>query len=199
MQKNKSKKNNYSTIQLFSYSAENGYTIIEMLAVLAIVAVLSTVILTNYTKNRQSEILLNETYKISQLIRRAQNLALSPQYGGGVINGFGVYLLRNNSNVILFANKDANNVYNSGVDEIKETLILNSMVKIPANSDPDKNGLNAPIGINRTSLNILYIPPDPEVKITGGSTDAKIRIEIVGDASKFRTIEVNATGLVEVK
>lgn len=183
----------------FRAKRESGHTLIELMVVITIIFILSSVTLYNYYSRRGEEALLLETQKVAQMIRRAQNLALSPQLGidGTVLYlyPFGIYFNESqNQNIILFTDKNRDNLY-SGLTEKTEELQLYKDVQI---SDL-KIGLN-----DSNNLSIVYIPPDPSTKIfnldgTTTGSSAKITVGLKNDLSKTRTIDVSLTGLVEVK
>lgn len=188
--------NRWSLIASPAAKRQEGYTFIEMLIVFAIVAMLSGMIMTNYVQHRKEEVLINETYKVAQLIRRAQNLALSPRdisdsvgtLAVADINSYGVYFDVSSNKATLFADdKDSGNQfsYDAGQDRISDELVLSKEVKIGS--------------VDPASLNISFEPPDPTTRITGEAITATIRVELIDDSSRFKTVEVNATGLVEVK
>lgn len=182
--------------------SQQGHTIAELMVVVTIIIVLSGISLYNYQIRKKSDILILETQKVAQTIRRAQNLALSPQVGGSNVNGFGVYIITTvaGGKITIFKDLNADYKYSSGESgesiEVEE-LILNSQVKI--------SELESPSGtlIYDDTLNLLYIPPDPSVTIYNSSAStsastAVISISLIDD-SQTKKIKVNLTGLVEVQ
>lgn len=166
-------------------SREGGYTLIEMLTVVSIIALLMGTTLYNYSRKKGSDVILFETQKLAQIIRRAQNLALSPRLNGEMVNGFGVRMSVDSNSVFLFRDLDGDDIYDSG-EEIEE-LILDAGVSI-------KELLPG------SPLNILYVPPDPIVRVNGiEGVNGKITISLTNDISKTREIDFNFVGLVEVR
>lgn len=190
------------------FSFEGGYTLIEMLAVIFIVSILSSLTIYNYSVHKKDEILLTETQKIAQLLRRAQSLALAPQQLSALgisRNGYGVRLATGINTVTLFADEyptgtsSYNFIYDGGTENI-ENLILDSNVIVSVLQAPAGDGITT----GETALNILYIPPDPVVTIYNGTsntnaTDALITIRLISDPTKVRKIKISSVGLVEVQ
>ena len=179
--------------------SQQGHTIAELMVVVTIIIVLSGISLYNYQIRKKSDILILETQKVAQTIRRAQNLALSPQVGGSNVNGFGVYIITTvaGGKITIFKDLNADYKYSSGESIEVEELILNSQVRI--------SKLESPSGtwISDNTLNLLYIPPDPSVTIYNSSAStsastAVISISLIDD-SQTKKIKVNLTGLVEVE
>ena len=184
--------------------SQQGHTIAELMVVVTIIIVLSGISLYNYQIRKKSDILILETQKVAQTIRRAQNLALSPQVGGSNVNGFGVYIITTvaGGKITIFKDLNADYKYSSGESgesiEVEE-LILNSQVRISELELqwPDE------IWPSDGTLNLLYIPPDPSVTIYNSSAStsastAVISISLIDD-SQTKKIKVNLTGLVEVQ
>ncbi|KKP98781.1 MAG: hypothetical protein US79_C0008G0021 [Parcubacteria group bacterium GW2011_GWC1_38_17] len=186
--------------------SQQGHTIAELMVVVTIIIVLSGISLYNYQIRKKSDILILETQKVAQAIRRAQNLALSPQVGGSNVNGFGVYIITTvaGGKITIFKDLNADYKYSSGEsgESIEESieveeLILNSQVKI------SKLESLSETWISDDTLNLLYIPPDPSVTIYNSSAStsastAVISISLIDD-SQTKKIKVNLTGLVEVQ
>lgn len=188
-------------------SPQGGYTLVEMLAVITIISLLMGTTLFNYSKHKNEDVLTLEAQKIAQLIRRSQNLALSPQLGGAATNGFGIYITTTvNNRLILFSDRDpatapvGDNRYSNATEKIEE-LLLDPLVKINVLQVPPGDGTTP----DEAYLNILYIPPDPTLTIfdniseIANVTDALIAVSFVSDPTKRRIIKVNKAGLVEVQ
>lgn len=171
----------------------SGYTLIEVVVVISIMMILSGVSLYNYQSRKQENLLLLEAQKISQLFRRAQNLALSPIQTG--VKGYGVFLDRTTNDIILFADRNLDDRYSNPI-EIIEQFSLNPSLELAELYAPSGNPSNW------TNLHILYVPPDPSVVITGGAlgaSDMSAAVRLKNDPARRRVIIVNITGLVEVQ
>lgn len=195
---------NFQLLTYFRASRQNGYTLIEMIVVVALTATMVGISMYNYFAHKKDEILIIETQKVAQMLRRAQNLSLSPQLGGEIINGFGINVSTTSGGGTITLFKDIgslpNYIYDGGDEKIEE-LNLDPNVKVSVLQAPLIDGDNTTA--DETTLNVLYIPPDPIVSIynaTGSTSASKAKIIIaLIDDSKLRSIEFNLTGLVEVK
>lgn len=179
---------------------QKGYTLIEMLVVVFIISILMGTTLYNYSRQSNDEVLLFEAQKLAQFLRRAQNLALSPQSGGVLANGFGVRVSKATNSVFLFRDVGAPPNYIYDTTEKIEELVLDSRIKV--------DFLLAPVvvgGLSKSVINILYIPPDPVLKIytepalDTGANNAEITLVLKSDITKERKIGLNLVGLVEVR
>lgn len=144
-----------------------GFTLIEILVVIAIIASFSAYIFASYRKSQPTYALLGVAQKISFDLRKAQNMAMSSKEFHGKVpqGGYGVYFSKNPSDnvysYIIFADCDGSKDYNTSgspcgenisekVEEIKleKGIIINSISCLPACSLSDRGY-------------IVFIPPDP--------------------------------------
>lgn len=180
---------------------QKGYTLIEMLVVVSIISILMGTTLYNYSRQSNDEVLLFEAQKLAQFLRRAQNLALSPQSGGLLANGFGVRVSKATNSVFLFRDVGAPPNYIYDPAEKIEELVLDSRIKVDSLQAPGW-GVSATA---RSVINVLYIPPDPVLKIYTEpvldtvASDAEITLALKSDINKKRIIKLNLVGLVEVQ
>ena len=117
---------------------QKGFTLIETVVSLSIIFILSAIILPRYSSLRYEFNLLRSGYKFSQDIRRAQEMATSAkQFNNSVPSGYGVYLSKNDTSYIIYADISDNQKYGAG-DQIVETIDLNRKIYIknvsPSNS-----------------------------------------------------------------
>lgn len=181
---------------------QKGYTLIEMLVVVFVISILMGTTLYNYSRQSNDEVLLFEAQKLAQFLRRAQNLALSPQSSDAPLaNGFGVRVSKNTNSVFLFRDEGALPNYIYDPTEKIEELVLDPRISVGFIQAPAW-GVSA---TNQSVINILYIPPDPVLKIytepsaDTGANDAEITLVLKSDITKERKIGLNLVGLVEVQ
>ena len=162
-----------------------GFTLIELVVVIGIIVLLTALTLPNYRAGDKQLSLQRSVSKLSQDLRRAQEMAMSsrefigapPTFRGG----YGIYFnLSQPGQYILFADLDNENDYDTG--EAVETLVLESKIIIDSLS---------PSG----PLTIVFIPPDPTIVF---SPDAAIAsITVINEETK--TVQINKAGLIAIE
>ena len=123
---------------MFGSRSDNGFTIIEGLVVLSVIAIVASLVLANLRFGQKKTILDNEVLRVTQLIRRAKTNSLgSLTFQGGVPRGgYGVSVDtgRDNSVAMLFADQNGNERFNGDFDhcngECVERLVLSAGVVI---------------------------------------------------------------------
>lgn len=181
---------------------EGGFTIIEGLVVLAVIAVVATLVLANLRFGQKKTILDNEALRLTQLIRRAKTNALGSVTFQGAVpgGGYGVSVDSGQENnvAILFADQNGANgnqrfdgAYDRCNQECVERLVLSSGV-ILANVQP------------ASPLDIMFLPPDPATTIRagGGGSDrpeARITLSFATDPNLQKTIVVRNSGEIGIE
>jgi len=171
-----------------SLRRNESFTLIELLVVSGIILLISAIIFPNYRAGEQEFAIQRSAHKLSQDLRRAEELALSAKaYPGAPASfkgGYGVNFKINSTSYTLFADLNDDKAFNLDSDGVIETPSLESKVKI--------------IGLSSTPLNIVFLSPDPQVFISGGS-EAQITISLETNPSKTKIIKVNQAGLIAIQ
>lgn len=168
------------------------FTLIEALTSIFIIVLISGIIFVNYRQSGQQLALQRSANKLSQDLRRVQQMAMSVKdytcLVAGKLLGFGIYFYDEDDSYSLKARCE------SGDEEIPgEELpkLLEKGVKIEALS-PDPSPGNP--------LRIFFYPPDPKVVIEDGiPPSATITLSLKTDTSKTKKVTVNKIGLIEIK
>ena len=187
-----------------------GITLIEILVVIFIIAVFSSILVVNFPKIARQFALTRAVYKMSQDLRRAQDMALSGQQVQGInVKGYGVYINLDspslgNKKYVIYADMNNDQQYDlSGVicgqqlpnqDCIIETIDF-SQTEFGVVIDRIENTNNRWIDIN-------FKPPNPTTTITSllsGLNRAQIIFALESDLLKTRIVSVNTAGLIEIK
>ena len=183
----------------------NGFTLIELIIVIAIMATISAITLFNSAKLNSSILLANTAYEISLIIRDAQVSGLGSKVfnNGGVAttSNQGVYIDSKNPNqIIFFADKNKDNKYSSP-DEINQVY----------NIEDKRAGkilsiCGAPTGpcnsSDITNLNIIFKRPNPEAYLWQGSEPTAISgsavINVGFEGGECRSIIIYRTGAIQI-
>jgi len=180
---------------------QRGVTLVEIVLILGIIAILSSIILPNYKDARAQFALERSAHKLAQDIRRVAEMALSSSECpvgttcvGTVPPRYGIYISLNPPRAILFADTNSPvGMYTSGDDLIEELNIEQEVFikDINVGSPPKKTS-------------ITFEPPAPTVKIkwdSDGDDGASVIITLAlkSNQLKIKTVTVNKAGLVNVE
>ena len=196
-------KDNFNLLYLKS-RLQKGLMLSEVLIVVAIILVLTSVVMVNYREGQKGVILERAAHKLAQDIRAAQEMALSGKDCCGVNTpqGYGVYFSINPPPVlkyILYADilpTGSGNEYYSGNQEKLEDIELGTGVFLKE----IKKDISS-----YTRISINFKPPDPTIKIKEHSGDVgmekvELTIALETDPSgQTKTILVNKLGLIEIR
>lgn len=180
---------------------KKAFTLIELLAIVVVISILTAVFFVDYGKDNQIFALERASRKMSQDLRRAQEMAASGLVIVGQSNtaGYGIYFEKNVDYLkyILYIDKTttANEYYESGTDAISEDINIEAGVKI---CDIKYGPLENMSSVD--SVSISFQPPDPINYIYTFATgyEASIILCLVNDNNQKRTINVNNTGRIEI-
>lgn len=179
---------------------EKGITMVEILVVIFIIAVFSSILLANLPKIARQFALTRAVYKMSQDFRRAQDMGFSGQQVKGInVKGYGVYINLNNTSLgnkryIIYADMNDDQQYAEGTDYIVETVDFSQT----------ESGIiiNKIENTNNKWIDINFKPPNPTITITSllpGTNKVQIIFALESDLLKTRMVSVNTAGLIEVR
>lgn len=162
-------------LQATSYKlrTNRGFSLIELLVVIGILVVVTSLTLTNNSRFGGSVLLQNLAYDIALSVRQAQVYGISV-YSFGASNysvGYGMHFdISSPTTYVLFADVDKNGIYDQG--ELVEATNIGRGYKIKS--------LCATRGINEQCLNtmdILFKRPEPDAHITARNSNGQSCIE----------------------
>ena len=182
---------------MISKNSPKGFTIIELLVVLAIFALIISVSLANYNSNNRQSKLKMSMQNFSANIRLTQSYAMGSKDFDDSISekavvprgGWGIFLDKTRPwEYKIVADLDDDHNFDSAVDGLYKTLNFDDNIEVEEiieNSTPV------------TKATIFFQPPDPQTFINGSnSSDIKIYLkDKVANTSS--AVSVNFFGLIE--
>ncbi len=180
-----------------------GFTIIELLTVMSVIAILSMVVWINYNSLNKEFVLERSARMMAQDAREALEMALSSRDLDGAPDdfrgGYGIHFPLNENYYLVFADKEDNKFYNPGVIEISKRYFEDKerikITNIVFNSD-------CSVPLNNYNLkSAVFLPPDPEVFIGGSHKCDFLEVTIKHDdlPGQKKEVKINKIGLIEVK
>ncbi len=189
-------------MKIFKNNKKPGFTLVELLTSLFIIALMLGIFLTNYRQGeRQSDLILTGQLLVSD-IRFAQANALGlVMYDGDIPDGgWGVYFNKSEAGKYKIFS-DINQSYDYDSDEADEEqggriIELPNNIEIVDLSVEDENENKTPV----LELNIVFLPPMPKTYINGLYIENKSAIITLKEVEldEVINIQVNYAGLIEV-
>jgi prepilin-type N-terminal cleavage/methylation domain-containing protein len=177
---------------------QQGYTILEMIVVVAIITALCGIVILNYPKAKLQLSLARVAYKFEQDLRHAQQLSLTSNYypdSSHPSTGFGGYVnTESNKQYIIYANNDVQrpNYYYPANDYIVNTVDFSKTEPGIIIKEID-NVLSADASINFTTSNsATTITPAPTGNVL------YVVFAIASDPTKVKIVSINTSGLIEI-
>ena len=174
---------------------QKGLTLTEMLIVVSIAVIFSSMVFANYGTGKDSMALERAGQKLAQDLRRVQEMAMAGSFGSGV-NAVGIYFDEANPNVyIIFDDKNANYLYD-GSGEKREEISIEAGIKIC-----DIKNNDTPVSNNYISIS--FAPPEPVTRIENSNTGNNVSIILSPQndcpaPTKSRIVNINNVGRIEV-
>ena len=198
-----------------SARSTTGFTLIETLVIVIITIILSSIMITYSHIGEKQIVLFRDQAKVVEVLNRAKFLAVQLYKPEAFIQlyqqmnvevkicGYGVHIDKDNGKFYLFRdlkfsgaftlecdnqlNMTGGNLYGTpsnpyGYDEVVEEFSLDPRLKF------DSSGT--------TLSDIVFIPPDPTIKMTPNATEATIKIVDKVNSSNNKVIKVNNFGQI---
>lgn len=192
---------------LDSSSFSKAFTLVELMVVLGIFAVLTSVVVYKYRDFNNSIILTNVAYEVGLLVRQAQvyGLSVKGSGAGNFDNGYGVYVIRGTTRapitpglLKLFAD-DGDKMYKPN-DTTIDTLLLPTGYSISGLNTFNSQGNFS----GKKNASIVFVRPNPKAYIVGDGQSLsdnvpEIHIDIKSPSGATKTIIVWHTGQISVK
>jgi prepilin-type N-terminal cleavage/methylation domain-containing protein len=196
---------------------QKGFTLIEMIVVIAIIATVSTLVLFSQTKMNSTILVSNTAYEIGLIVREAQVAGLSVKAtsntSAGFLSSHGVHFNKATPSIIIaFVDTNNNGAYDATLGEMtQEYTIDNSragkLLGICKLSALGPTTSNYCIGSNSdTTLDVVFTRPNPEalfkVRPASGGTAADyigaVTVTVGFEGDICRSIVIEKTGAIGV-
>jgi prepilin-type N-terminal cleavage/methylation domain-containing protein len=168
-----------------------GFSLIEVMTVVAIIIIMTGLVFANYGKGNQQATLELQAYAFAQDLRSVQEMAMSAkQISGSVAPGYGIYLVEGGTSYIIYADTypspGGNSRYDASDTQLK-TVNFENRVYFQS--------------LTPNLLSVNFSPPDPATTLTGAGgavSQATIVLSTQG-LTKSQTVIVNKAGLIYVQ
>ncbi len=186
---------------------KGGFTVLEMVIVLGIVTMISSVVLANYPAFNERLGVRRAAEDIASLIRQAQAYGLGVKEfgaGSGIFPGYGIYFKRYASVgvpanfYILYADSNNNLIYDAPGEKISE-LSLQGAAVIDDICGDQKQATPGPCG--KGNLYVEYLRPQPSVSLrtADGVSYSDVEVKIKGPRGTTKTIVIWISGQVSIE
>lgn len=183
----------------------SGYTMIEIVVMMAILTTISAIALYGFTGFSESGALNRGARELALAIRRSQNMALAVSqidFGGTgeVPAAVGVQFSQSSPYYFLFGDRLAtrDNKYTDSTEKIGTDEILPRGVRISA-----LTGFN-PSPVSYATVHILFEPPEANVVLSDNGSPAlsignRLEVELQSPSGNKKTISVRESGEISIR
>ncbi len=183
-------------------SSKNGFTLFELIVVMAIISIMSAVVISGYSSQRDSKALSLGENQITNDIRIVQSRSYNILSTNGTSfpkGGYGIKFTKDSDKYTVFADNNNDGVHNGDEDSENDGDEDFEIIKLPKNvkvSNLKKNGSDI-----AGPVDIVFQPPYGRVLIDGSEKSAgsfiKFEIEIKNKGGFTKTIEVSSSRLIK--
>lgn len=183
---------------------------VEILVVIFIITLFSSILVVGFPRIVRQFALTRAVYKMSQDLRRAQDMALSGQRIKGInVKGYGVYVNLDNPNLgnkkyVIYAEMNDDQKYDASGAVCGQQLLNQDCVIEEIDFSQTEFGviIDRIENTNNSSVDINFKPPSPTTTITSllpSINRVQIIFALESDLLKTRIVSVNMAGLIEIK
>ncbi|MCK5490646.1 MAG: prepilin-type N-terminal cleavage/methylation domain-containing protein [Candidatus Pacebacteria bacterium] len=172
-----------------------GFSFLELMTVIAIIGVMTSIVVPYYAQNRNSKALSFGLAQVVSDVRMIQNYAystLASEVDTYPAGGYGIYFLTNSNEYIIFADNNNDQGYD-GVTEDVKTVYLSRGVKIISLKI---DGIEEVDG----EIDLVFTPPYGKVFIDGQNKIGLdfINLEIVvNNTTGSKSVMMSSSGLID--
>lgn len=193
--------NRIRSVELMPFN--RGITLIEVLTVVSVMVILSAITFGNYKGGNDSLALDRATQKLAQDFRRVNEKAASG-FEWGTYLSYGIYFntSTNNKQYLIYGNTTNDKSYESGTDDIIETVVIEKEIKICSIKE---KVLSTSVETTVGSRSVSFVPPRPTVFMNEVGSDLEVSVVLSPVAesncttpAKSKAIKINSIGRVDV-
>jgi type II secretory pathway pseudopilin PulG len=204
-------------------NSEAGITLIEIVVVLVIIVLFTSIIIVNFPEIQRQLALSKASYQLAQDLRKAEDLGLSGSgiqikdaYGDQIpVKGFGVYIDPTTTQYIIYADVadvggSIDQKYCDGdiclpcdqadqrFSRLKKDCIIDTIDLTKINPSLQIRNI---LGNNGLATSINFTPPGPTVNINPPAVGSEVMITLglKNEPSSTKTVKVNTAGLISVQ
>ena len=182
-----------------------GFTLIELMAVVAIMTILTAVLLLQQQKFDSSTLLRSLAYSVALSVRQAQVYGTSVRQFDATANGFsynyGVYFAQGDANnYYLFADVNNDGIYQDPGEKVQQFKIGSGYAIKDFCGVIDSSHQDCVSGGAINRLTVYFKRPDPDAKFTTnvGSNYCGAYIVLSGPGTNTRTVKITSTGQIQI-
>ncbi len=178
-----------------------GYSIIEFLVVIFVIAVLTAVVVASYQPFKKNLLLSQSAEKMAEDIKRMEAMAIASQQWskcpqGEVKGGYGVSF--QNGGYILFADCNSDFNFNDNDKEKIEEVALNKDIVLNISYISASPSPSPSVSPSPSNTAICFVPPNPNVNFSPNSDSEAVQVTLSING-RIKNIFVNKAGLIYVK
>lgn len=166
-------------------SGRRGFTLIETLVILSIIAILSSVLLLYNRSGERQLILIQQKAKVIGEILRAKSLSIGTFVADEPVCGYGVHFEQQTFRLF---------------KDLASDCSASDLIYSADNPGETVEAFTLPGGVNFSEIgarDILFAPPNPTVFLDGGSQTAEVALVIAtADGSASVRIKVSGSGQI---
>lgn len=182
-------------IKIMPIGKRTGFTLVEVLVVMFIIAMLSSILVVNWRKNEKRYQLQRAAQEVVQNLRKAQSMALAgknlcDQALPCVPENYGVFFGKTDVfSYVIFSDKNGNEKYGGGEStELVERIDLDSGMEISLSKD----------------LDVVFLVPDGFITINGQPVTAEASLTVKRSGAtcpslNCKTILIKKSGQITIQ
>lgn len=175
---------------------KNGFTLTEILIVIAVIGFFSSLSLSAVKSEGKSLALSRSTYALVGQIRKVQEMAIALRKINNVLpQGYGIYIDKTSQQIILFADTNSNEIYDSNDYKISDFQLEKN---VSIQSLEVRSGSS---NVSASQVSLIFKPPRPLtlIKIQSPLDNYDLAFITLSANGLVKKIKVNKIGLIAIE